>query len=127
MSTIRSLASRSGEGFEENAGAYEGLVEELRDRMREARREGSEKRAVLWCVRIDDSPEGDGELASFSSPPLARARGEPNSPTHRVLLPRSGPGSLVYGLLAGFPLHEFPENRVRKPRKDKEFCGCLMR
>ena len=68
MSTRWSLASRSGEGFEENAGAYEGLVEELRDRMREARRGGSEKRAVLWCVRIDDSPEGDGELASFSSP-----------------------------------------------------------
>ena len=43
MSTIRSLASRSGEGFEGNAGAYEGLVEELGDRMREARRGGSEK------------------------------------------------------------------------------------
>ena len=43
MSTIRSIASRSGEGFEANAGAYEGLVEELRDRMREARRGGSLK------------------------------------------------------------------------------------
>ncbi|CAA9462063.1 MAG: Methylcrotonyl-CoA carboxylase carboxyl transferase subunit [uncultured Rubrobacteraceae bacterium] len=43
MSTIRSIASRSGEEFEGNAGAYEGLVEELRDRMREARRGGSLK------------------------------------------------------------------------------------
>ena len=36
MSTIRSLASRSGERFEENAGAYEGLVEELRGMQEEA-------------------------------------------------------------------------------------------
>ncbi len=43
MSTIRSLASRSGEGFEENAGAHEVLVEELRDRTREARRGSGDK------------------------------------------------------------------------------------
>ncbi len=43
VSTIRRLVSRGGEGFEENARAYEGLVEELRERMGEARRGGSEK------------------------------------------------------------------------------------
>ncbi len=43
VSTIRRLVSRGGEGFEENARAYEGLVKELRERMGEARRGGSEK------------------------------------------------------------------------------------
>ncbi len=43
MSTIRSLVSRGSGGFEENARAYEGLVEELRERMGEARRGGSKK------------------------------------------------------------------------------------
>ena len=43
MSTIKSFVSPNSEEFEKNAGAYEGLVEELRDRMKVAQRGGSEK------------------------------------------------------------------------------------
>ena len=43
MSTIKSLVSPGSEGFKKNAEAYEELVEELHDRMREVRRGGGEK------------------------------------------------------------------------------------
>ena len=43
MSTIKSLVSPESEGFKKNADAYEALVEELHDRMREVRRGGGEK------------------------------------------------------------------------------------
>ncbi len=43
MSTIRSVVSPDGEGFKKNAEAYERVVEELRDRVREAQRGGSKK------------------------------------------------------------------------------------
>ena len=43
MSTIKSFVSPNSEEFQKNAEAYEELVEELRDRMNEAQRGGSEK------------------------------------------------------------------------------------
>ena len=43
MGIIKSLVSSGGEEFQKNTEAYEELVEELRDRMNEARRGGSEK------------------------------------------------------------------------------------
>src|SRR3712207_8833128 len=43
MSTIKSLVSSDSPDFEANAEAYEGLLEELRDRVEEARRGGGKK------------------------------------------------------------------------------------
>ena len=43
VSTIKSLVSPGSEEFKKNAEAYEALVEELHDRMREVRRGGGEK------------------------------------------------------------------------------------
>ncbi|MGB3634059.1 MAG: carboxyl transferase domain-containing protein, partial [Rubrobacteraceae bacterium] len=43
MSTIKSFVSPGSEEFKSNVEAYEKLVEELRDRMKEAQRGGSEK------------------------------------------------------------------------------------
>jgi acetyl-CoA carboxylase carboxyltransferase component len=43
MSTIKSFVSPDSEQFEKNAEAYEELIEELRDRVNEARRGGGKK------------------------------------------------------------------------------------
>ena len=43
MSTIKSLVSSESPNFEANAEAYEGLLGELRDRVKEAQRGGGKK------------------------------------------------------------------------------------